>query len=166
MIDSLQDRLEVLAKKTTFTGSERPQVSELVTSYMLRVNGQANALLARCQSIGSRDVTDKDAKDMGSTLVDIVNSALMTMHLLEITPPDNEEVNELLDTLAEEIRQDKILSTILIVRSASEGILSYYIEEGETSDELEDALCDVICGAICLAELIGYEASDLITGSI
>lgn len=162
MIYSLQDRLEILAKKNAFTGKDRPQIQDLVTDYLLRICDQATSLMRICKSYGDKEPTKGQKDIVIQTLVGCVNSTLLLMHFLEVEPPDNDSLNELLETLPDEIQQDKVLSVALINRSAADALLEYFPSEGEATDDMEDCLADIICGCVCVAELLGFEASELI----
>lgn len=166
MTTSLQERLDYISKKVAFATEERPQVSDLVTGYLVGISEKANSLLREAQTMGEVSETSSASKKVLRVLVEIVNLSLLTMHVLDVIPPDNDELSVFLDGLPDEIMHDKVLATLLIIRSASDALLEYYIEQEQVSDDFCDCLADLICGAICFAELLGYDASDLLTGPL
>lgn len=166
MIETLQDRMGVLARKTSFGTDKDDQVESFITEYLLRITRQSGELVGCFGTIKAGNPTSGWRDRVGVLLNDILNSSLLLMHLGRLDAPDEDVIEDMLDDFSPEIRLDGILSSCVISRGATDALLTYYDDGCQPSEDFAMCLCEILCGVFLIGERIDLEMQDLIRSKL
>lgn len=166
MIETLQDRMAVISRKSPLITAAEAGVESVVTTQLLSVQGQTGELVHLFREVKTGDPTQSLRDRISTLLRGILDSALIVMHLLQIEPPAEDVIEDMLDDFSPEIQLDGILASCVVSRGATDSLLTYYDDGCEVSEDMTMMLCEILCGVFLLGERIDLEMQDLICGEL
>lgn len=166
MIETLQDRMAVLSRKSPLITAAETGVESVITTQLLSVQGKTGELVYLFREVKAGDPPQPLKNRISGLLTDVLDSILLVMHLLQIEPPSEDVIEDMLEDFSPEVQLDGILASCVVSRGATDSLLVYYDDGCQVSEDMTMALCESLCGVFLLGERIDLEMTDLICGKL